>query len=64
MDTVDLIIKSSTEFYNDLKVDENGRYRSWEHWAVFQHMIDILLQDKEPEGSDWKLKFEVHLAAC
>ena len=31
MDTVDLIIKSSTEFYNDLKVDENGRYRSWEH---------------------------------
>ena len=31
MDTVDLIIKSSTEFYNDLKSDENGRYRSWEH---------------------------------
>lgn len=31
MDTVDLIIKSSIEFYNDLKVDENGRYRSWEH---------------------------------
>ena len=31
MDTVDLIIKSSTEFYNDLNSDENGRYRSWEH---------------------------------
>lgn len=44
-DTVDLIIKSSTEFYNDLKADENGRYRSWEHWAEFQHMIDILLQE-------------------
>lgn len=43
-DTVDLIIKSSTEFYNDLKVDENGRYRSWEHCYS--------------EGSDWKLQFE------
>ena len=31
MDTVDLIIKSSTEFYNDLKTDENSRYHSWEH---------------------------------
>ena len=37
MDTVDLIIKSSTEFYNDLKVDENGRYRSWEH--CYSHFI-------------------------
>ena len=49
-DTVDLIIKSSTEFYNDLKADENGRYRSWEYCYS--------------EGSDWKLQFEVHLAAC
>lgn len=31
MKTVDLIIKSATEFYNDLKEDKNGRYRSWEH---------------------------------
>ena len=31
MDTVDLIIKSSTEYYNNLKAGENGRYRSWEH---------------------------------
>lgn len=37
MDTVDLIIKSSTEFYNDLKADENGRYRSWEH--CYLHFI-------------------------
>ena len=37
MDTVDLIIKSSTEFYNDLKVDENGRYRSWKH--CYSHFI-------------------------
>lgn len=29
--TVDLIINSATSFYNDLKKDENGRYRSWEH---------------------------------
>lgn len=31
MDTVDLIIKSSTDFYDELKSDENARYRSWEH---------------------------------
>ncbi|HFI0302195.1 TPA: hypothetical protein ACGOV0_001753 [Streptococcus suis] len=31
MDTVDIIIKSSTKFYNALKTDENGRYRSWEY---------------------------------
>lgn len=31
MNTVELIIKSSTEFYNALKSDESGRYRSWEH---------------------------------
>lgn len=37
MDTVDLIVKASTEFYNDLKFDENGRYRSWEH--CYSHFI-------------------------
>ena len=31
MKTIDMIIKSSTEFYNDLKADEHDRYRSWEH---------------------------------
>ena len=31
MKTVDLIINSSTELYESLKKDENGRYRSWEH---------------------------------
>ena len=30
-DTVDLIIKSATTFYNQLKADQNGRYRSWEY---------------------------------
>ena len=38
MDTVDLIIKSSTEFYNDLKSDENGRYRSWEY--CYSHFMN------------------------
>ncbi len=30
-DTVDLIINSATTFYNQLKADPNGRFRSWEH---------------------------------
>lgn len=31
MTTVDLIIKSATAFYSELRADSNGRYRSWEH---------------------------------
>lgn len=31
MNTVDLIFESSVKFYDTLKKDENGRYRSWEH---------------------------------
>lgn len=35
--TVDLIIDSATTFYNELKQDQNGRYRSWEYcYKVFQ----------------------------
>lgn len=37
MNTVDLIINSSTDFYNKLKSDMNGRYRSWEH--CYSHFI-------------------------
>ena len=34
--TVDLIIDSATNFYNELKQDSNGRYRSWEYcYKVF-----------------------------
>lgn len=34
--TVDLIIDSATTFYNELKQDPNGRYRSWEYcYKVF-----------------------------
>lgn len=29
--TTEKIIKSATDFYNDLKKDANGRYRSWEY---------------------------------
>ncbi len=35
MKTVDLIIKSVTDFYNNVLQDENGRYRSWEHCYSF-----------------------------
>ena len=31
MDTVDLIIKTATSFYDALKADKHGRYRSWEY---------------------------------
>ena len=31
IDTVDLIIGSATTFYDKLREDKNGRYRSWEH---------------------------------
>lgn len=31
MSTAELIIKSATNFYNDLTIDENCRYRSWEY---------------------------------
>ena len=31
MDTVDLIIESATTYYDELREDKNGRYRSWEH---------------------------------
>lgn len=37
MSSVDLIIESSMKFYNDLKADKNGRYRSWEH--CYSHFI-------------------------
>ncbi len=37
METADLIIKSTKQFYNDLKTDTNGRYRSWEH--CYSHFI-------------------------
>lgn len=43
MDTVDLLIKSSTDFYNDLKADDNGRYRSWEY--CYSHFMNARGKD-------------------
>lgn len=38
MDTVDIMIRSATNFYHEAKRDENGRYRSWEHcYSDFYH---------------------------
>ena len=60
MDTVDLIIKSSTEFYNDLKVDENGRYRSWEH--CYSHFIKAR-ESKEVDYDYLSLQLAFYLAS-
>ena len=60
MDTVDLIIKSSTEFYNDLKVDENGRYRSWEH--CYSHFIKAR-GSQEIDYDYLSLQFAFYLAS-
>lgn len=47
METIDMIIKSSTEFYNDLKADEHDRYRSWEycysHFMIARKENDVNL---------------------
>ena len=44
MTTVDLIIRSATEFYDQLRNDENGRYKSWEHcyshFMAARHLTD------------------------
>lgn len=60
MDTVDLIIKSSTEFYNDLKADGNGRYRSWEH--CYSHFIKAR-ESKEVDYDYLSLQLAFYLAS-
>ena len=42
MITAKLFIRSITEFYNQLKNDKNGRYRSWEH--CYGHFMNARLQ--------------------
>ena len=59
-DTVDLIIKSSTEFYNDLKADDNGRYRSWEH--CYSHFIEAR-GSKEVDYDYLSLQLAFYLAS-
>ena len=60
MDTVDLIIKSSMEFYNDLKADENGRSRSWEH--CYSHFIKAR-ESKEVDYDYLSLQLAFYLAS-
>ena len=35
--TVDLVVKSATTFYMDLKEDHSGRYRSWKYFYKAFH---------------------------
>ena len=37
--TIELIIKLVTNFYNDLTIDENCRYRSWEY--CYSHFVKV-----------------------
>lgn len=47
MDVIEMIIDSSTKFYDEIKSDDNARYRSWEHCylqfykARTQNNVDI-----------------------
>ncbi len=60
MNTVDLIIKSATTFYNQLKDDPNGRYRSWEHcYKVFHDARE----DSKPDFDYLSLHLAFYLAS-
>ena len=60
MDTVDLIIESATTFYNQLKGDQNGRYRSWEHcYKCFYDARDI----SDPDYDYMSLQLAFYLAS-
>lgn len=46
MDTVNLIVKTANCFYQQLKNDKNGRYRSWEHcYSEFYNARDKTADD-------------------
>lgn len=57
---VDLIIESSMKFYNDLKADKNGRYRSWEH--CYSHFIKAR-KSKEVDYDYLSLQLAFYLAS-
>lgn len=41
-ETIEKIIAASTDFYNELRVDEYGRFRSWEHnYKVFHDAREL-----------------------
>lgn len=60
MSSVDLIIESSMKFYNDLKADKNGRYRSWEH--CYSHFIKAR-KSKEVDYDYLSLQLAFYLAS-
>ena len=60
MATVDLIIRSATEFYNQLRNDENGRYRSWEY--CYGHFMEAR-QQADPDIDYLSLQLAFYLAS-
>ena len=60
MTTADLIIRSATEFYNQLRNDENGRYRSWEH--CYGHFMNARWQP-DPDADYLSLQLAFYLAS-
>ncbi len=60
MTTADLIIRSATEFFAQLRGDENGRYRSWEH--CYCHFMDAR-QQLEPDIDYLSLQLAFYLAS-
>lgn len=60
MKTVDLIICSATEFYEQLRKDENGRYRSWEY--CYGHFMEAR-QQEAPDVDHLSLQLAFYLAS-
>lgn len=60
MATVDLIIRSATEFYNQLRNDENGRYRSWEY--CYGYFMEAR-QQADPDIDYLSLQLAFYLAS-
>lgn len=60
MNTVNLILESSVKFYDTLKKDENGRYRSWEH--CYSNFINVR-DNKNAELDYLSLQLAFYLAS-
>ena len=60
MSTIELIIKSATKFHNDLKSDENCRYRSWEY--CYSHFVEVR-GSKEIDYDYLSLQLSFYLAS-
>lgn len=60
MITAELFVRSTIEFYNQLKNDQNGRYRSWEH--CYEHFMDARHQSK-PDFDYLSLQLAFYLAS-